>query len=267
MAARDTSPYPMDSDMLGIYHCREGRFEFELPWGECGYFGDGDLVIRPMALNLSASTFPLAHYHGIAIVMDVARAQATFEKLSPLLGIEVIEIRKIRERFLGKNPYYIMRGSDAVQHILSELYSAPDALKESYIRLKLIELFLFLSVAKPDDTRERKYFYRTRVDAVRAMHEYMAAHLDNHLTLDELSERFNIPLTAMKNCFKSVFGAPIHTYMREYRLQTAAALLRETDEPIAKISERVGYDSHAQFSSAFKSSAGMSPSKYRKVSV
>jgi AraC-like DNA-binding protein len=50
-------------------------------------------------------------------------------------------------------------------------------------------------------------------------------------------------------------------------MQTASALLRETDAPIAEISAKVGYDSHAQFSAAFKSAMGMAPSDYRKVSV
>jgi AraC-like DNA-binding protein len=104
------------------------------------------------------------------------------------------------------------------------------------------------------------------VNAIKAMRDYITTHLDKQFTLQELSARFNIPLTAMKDCFKATFGAPIKTYMREYRLQTAAALLRETDEAIADIAVRVGYDSHTQFTATFKSAEGMSPSDYRKFS-
>jgi AraC-like DNA-binding protein len=131
----------------------------------------------------------------------------------------------------------------------------------------LIELLLFLSVIEPEDENGRKYFYKTRIKTVKAMRNYMTARLDKQFTLEELSDRFHIPLTAMKSCFKSVFGSPIHAYMREYRMQTAAVLLRETDEPIAEIAAKVGYDSHAQFSSAFKTVIGLTPSDYRKVSV
>jgi AraC-like DNA-binding protein len=124
-----------------------------------------------------------------------------------------------------------------------------------------------LSVVVPDEESERRYFYKTRVNAIKAMREYMTTHLDKQFTLEELSARWDIPLTAMKSCFKSVFGEPIHTYMREYRMQTASALLRDTDCSIAEIGAKVGYDSHAQFSAAFKSATGMSPSEYRKVVV
>jgi AraC-like DNA-binding protein len=71
----------------------------------------------------------------------------------------------------------------------------------------------------------------------------------------------------MKTCFKSVFGAPIHGYMREYLLQAAAAMLRSTDNSVADISERVGYETHAKFSAAFKSFMCLALSEYRKVFV
>ncbi|MDR1204244.1 MAG: helix-turn-helix domain-containing protein [Peptococcaceae bacterium] len=258
---------PPGADMLVINHCREGRFECEFPWGECGYIGEGDMVVSTLPTPVRSSSYPLAHYHGVSVVADVPRAAETVGEVSALLGTAGIDVQGIKERLLGKSPYFLMRSSEAVSHIFSELYNAPDALRDSYIRLKLIELFLFLSVIQPDDGSGRKYFYKTRVKAVKAMRDYMTAHLDRQFTLGELSRRFNIPLTAMKSCFKSLFGTPIHAYMREYRLQTASALLRETDEPIAEIAAKVGYDSPARFSAAFKTAAGLPPSDYRKVSV
>jgi AraC-like DNA-binding protein len=256
-----------DTDMLVINHCREGRFECEFSWGECGYMSEGDMVVSGLPTPLRASSFPLTHYHGISIMADIAEASKTIDEISSLLGIVRIDMKGIKDRLLRERPYFLVRSSEAVSHIFSELYNAPDALKESYIRLKLIELLLFLGIAEPTEAEERRYFYKTRVNAVKAMRDYMTAYLEKQFTLDELSERFNIPLTAMKSCFKSVFGMPIHAYMREYRLQTASVLLRETGEPVAEIAASVGYGNHAQFSSAFKSTIGMSPSEYRKVSV
>jgi AraC-like DNA-binding protein len=267
ITGHDSFSAPPDANILVINHCREGRLECEFPWGECGYIGDGDLVVSTLPTPIKSSSFPLAHYHGVSVVADIPCAVKTLGEVSALLGTGGVDVRGIKERLLGNRTYFLMRGSEAVSHIFSELYSAPDALKESYIRLKLIELLLFLSVIKPDEEGGRKYFYKTRVNAVKAMRDYMTARLEKQFTLEELSERFNIPLTSMKSCFKSVFGAPIHAYMREYRMQTASALLRETDRPIAEIAAKVGYDSHAQFSAAFRAVMGAAPSDYRKVSV
>ncbi|MDR2421245.1 MAG: AraC family transcriptional regulator, partial [Oscillospiraceae bacterium] len=157
--------------------------------------------------------------------------------------------------------------TDAVAHIFAELYNAPPELKENYIRLKFIELLLFLSVAERVPEDGRRYFYKTRVDAVRALRDYVTANLDKQFTLPELSRLFNIPLTAMKTCFKTVFGTPVQEYMREYRLQAASVLLRESGEPVAAIAARVGYDSHAKFSAAFKARSGCTPSEYRKITI
>ena len=50
--------------------------------------------------------------------------------------------------------------------------------------------------------------------------------LTKNYTLEELSARFDIALTPMKNCFKSVYGSPIFTYKRNYRMNYAASLLK-----------------------------------------
>jgi AraC-like DNA-binding protein len=264
----DSTDAPGAAGTLVINHCREGRFECEFQNGECGYLGEGDLVVSEMPMPLKASLFPITHYHGISIMLDVPVAAQAIDRICALLRTVPIDLYAIKERLLTTNrPYFLMRGTAALTHIFSELYDAPPALKASYIRLKLIELLLFLSVTKPEDAEKQRYFYKTHVAAVKAMRDYLTANLEHGFTLEELSQLFDIPLTAMKSCFKTVFGTPIQTYMREYRLQTAAVLLRETNDPIADIATRVGYDSHAKFSAAFRSFTGVTPSKYRKVSV
>jgi AraC-like DNA-binding protein len=255
------------AEILAINHCREGRFECELVGGECGYLGDGDMAVSQMPPPIKSSHYPLAHYHGISIMLELPVATASIGHALQSIGAVALDLKEIKGRLLSKRPFLIMRSSEEISHIFSELYHAPDALKESYIRLKLIELLLFLSVVVPDEESERRYFYKTRVNAIKAMRDHMTSHLDRQFTLEELSARWDIPLTAMKNCFKSVFGAPIHAYMRDYRMQTASSLLRDSDEAIANIGAKVGYDSHAQFSMAFKKAFGIPPSEYRKVVV
>ncbi|MDR2042776.1 MAG: AraC family transcriptional regulator [Clostridium sp.] len=259
-------PFARTDDVLEINHCREGRFECEFKGGEWAYLSEGDMSVSAAAV-LKSSHFPLARYHGISILIDVPQAAKTIEELFALLGMKPLDLPAIKSRLLGGGPCFIMRGTESIEHVFSELYRAPEALKESYIKLKTVELLLFLSVAERKENDTRRYFHKTRVDAVKAMHRYMTAHMDESFTLESLSARFGIPLTAMKTCFKFVFGAPIQSYMRKYRLGAAAVMLRETDEPIANIAAKVGYDSHARFTAAFKAANGISPSDYRRFSV
>lgn len=68
----------------------------------------------------------------------------------------------------------------------------------------------------------------------------------------------------MKNCFKGIYGISIYAYLKDYRINTAALLLRQTNESITQIANRIGYENPSKFSDAFKKNMGMLPSEYRK---
>ena len=70
--------------------------------------------------------------------------------------------------------------------------------------------------------------------------------------------------SSLKKLFKAVYGLPIATYMKEYRIHQAMRLLRETDSSIADIAAQVGYETQGKFSKAFKDVAHILPTRYRK---
>lgn len=192
------------ADVMEIGYCREGRFEVESNNGRCTYIADGDLVVSIMSHTLKSSFFPLAYYRGITIFIDIPLASHIIETLSATLGIKNIDLNAIKQKLCASQPSFIMRSTDSIQHVFSELYDAPDMVKESYIKLKVMELLLFISRVEPEASVDRqRYFYKTRVDTVRVMRDFMIEHMDGKFTLDELSERFNIPLTPMKSCFNA----------------------------------------------------------------
>ena len=53
--------------------------------------------------------------------------------------------------------------------------------------------------------------------------------------------------------------------MKEYRVRRAMELLRETDESIAAVAAAVGYETQSKFTKAFKDTAGVLPSVYRRT--
>ena len=62
-----------------------------------------------------------------------------------------------------------------------------------------------------------------------------------------------------------MYGLPIASYMKEYRIRQAMKLLRDTDATIAEIAAQVGYETQGKFSKAFKDIADMLPTEYRKI--
>ncbi len=70
-----------------------------------------------------------------------------------------------------------------------------------------------------------------------------------------------------RSAFASRFKALVHQtplqYLTGWRMHRAAFHLRTGAMAVAEIADRVGYDSHATFSKAFKRHVGEAPTKYR----
>ncbi|EIW16343.1 MULTISPECIES: helix-turn-helix domain-containing protein [Pelosinus] len=252
-------------DMLGIDHCREGRIEWEFQDGSYMYLEEGDLQINAKDNHALGFGFPLSHYHGITVAIYIDEALKT---LPTLFDGFSVDLQALREKFCaGKRPF-IMRAEDSIQHIFSELYTVPDKIRKNYFKIKVLELLLFLSVLDvPINSKERPYFPQKQVKTVKAIMKYISGNIDRHFTLNELSAKFDIPLTSLKLCFKGVYGTSINAYMRSYRMHAAALMLRQSNENVAVIAGKVGYDNSSKFAAAFKTVMGMSPLEHRKSSV
>jgi AraC-like DNA-binding protein len=67
--------------------------------------------------------------------------------------------------------------------------------------------------------------------------------------------------------FAALVGEPPLTYVSRWRLETAAALLQDGGLGLAEVAARVGYDSEAAFSKAFRRRFGTPPGAYRRRSA
>lgn len=63
--------------------------------------------------------------------------------------------------------------------------------------------------------------------------------------------------------FKEKAGVTPLDYLTQWRLQKAGDLLRQGEESVEEVALRVGYESGAAFSKAFKREMGFSPGSYR----
>lgn len=94
--------------------------------------------------------------------------------------------------------------------------------------------------------------------------EYINQHVDEPLSITELSTKFNISERHFRYMFHQITGKSPKTYQGELRLNKIAHLLNTTDLTIQEISDSMGYYSQYQLSRDFKKMFGMSPSDYRK---
>ena len=260
------SGFQTDLELLCIDHCREGRIEQEAGKGAYSYLAAGDLRVDRRINHSGQVTFPLCHYHGISIGFHMKVAAKEIPAYMKGFSIDLYELQK---KYCSDPIPFVIPGEPAIEHIFSELYTVPLKIKKEYFRIKVLELLLYLDALElSGHTEERPYFFKGQVEKIKAIQAFLTEDLTKTYTLEELSERFDIALTPLKNCFKAVYGTPIFTYMRTYRMNYAAALLKsDKNMKVAEIAGIVGYDSPSKFASAFHQVMGKTPLEYRKSFV
>lgn len=87
--------------------------------------------------------------------------------------------------------------------------------------------------------------------------------LDKDLNVKILAERANISFFHFHRIVKACLGVPLGTFINHLRLDTAAKIIRYSDENINQIAVRVGYNDLSAFSKSFTKEFGVSPSEYR----
>jgi AraC-like DNA-binding protein len=253
------------ADMFCIDHCREGRIEWELDNGNCMYQDAGTLRFDTREKNKAYFNCPLRHYHGLTINFFIAEAQ---ESLSAALDGFTVDLRCLRETLCPGGWPCAMTAGSIPWFNFETLYTMNEHIRLNLSRIKILELLLYLNVLPAgNELKEHRYFHKTQVDTIKAIERFMTAHPENRYTLEELSEHFKISLSSMKRCFKGVYGSSMYTYMRNWRMNAAAVMLRETNESVIFIAGEFGYDNASKFSSAFQDVIGKTPSEYRKTVI
>ncbi len=261
------SKFQPDRDLFCIDHCREGRLEYPAACDAYSYVEAGDLKLDRRLTHTGHFEMPLSHYHGAMVSFDMETACRS-------LPLEMkdfpVDLRAVRKKFCGGVYPYVVHGAASIEHIFAELYAVPEKIRRPYLKVKILELLLFLdalelSAGADGRGNGKPYFYKAQVEKVKAIGQFITQNMGESFTQEELSERFDIPLTTMKQCFKAVFGATIGGYLTQYRMNRAAVFLRtERECSVVEIAGRVGYDSPSKFAAAFRRQMGMPPGEYRK---
>ncbi len=104
--------------------------------------------------------------------------------------------------------------------------------------------------------------YQQRVQAVI---DYIGQHLDDDLTLEQLSDISCFSKFHFHRLFTALTGLSLQQYIKWLRLKRAAhQLIVNKDQSIINIAMNAGFESHEAFSRAFKKTCGDSPSGFRR---
>lgn len=253
--------FTVEGKLIEIHHCLEGRIE-QVYEDEYFYLTPGDLSIAISEKVNHDYHFPLQHYHGISIGINMGVVSTAFWRLLEEMQLQPMEIAS---KLCQDSKCFILRSEKYIEHIFSELYTVPENIKAGYFKVKILELLLMLS--GNDIQRKRMQtvtLSKSQVQLANQVAVYLSEHMNQHIKIEELAKEFNVSSTHLKNIFKGVFGVPIFSYMRIQRMQSAAQLLIHTERSVMEIANEFGYNNSSKFTAAFREIMGETPSEYRK---
>lgn len=96
--------------------------------------------------------------------------------------------------------------------------------------------------------------------------QFIYQHHAQDLTLAAVAEHLALNPNYVSTLFTKACGIPYSHYLRRVRIEEACRLIRETNEKLYAIGERVGYHDPAQFNRAFREEMHCSPREYKKAS-
>ena len=94
--------------------------------------------------------------------------------------------------------------------------------------------------------------------------EYIENDLSINHSLENLASISSLSVSQFKVLFAKYTGKPLSQYLLMLRMETARALLANTDMPINIVAENTGYMSQSAFTRRFQNYHGISPSEYKR---
>ena len=251
---------------LEIFFCLGGKLKLENQTHDLYSIVSGEIAllsgIEPMLYCQTEGML-----EGILICMDVSHILENFDELYG----EAANIRNIcgwldratecrQVKILGKNIW-----TDTVFSVLNTLESSE---RRRYCILKAIELVYLIQKESyvlqicNGNCENQGYVQQTAEE----MRRYLKQHLDQKLTIKQMSQRYCLSHTAFKEYFRRMNGCPFHKWLLQQRMAKAVELLRHSSMSILEVAQSVGYEGVSQFNVVFKRIYGVTPSRYRKMS-
>jgi len=153
-------------------------------------------------------------------------------------------LRQVNTQLLSRGMVHVQLAHSGLQHHLRSLYG-----------------FAPLQPAAP-----LQQALRPRVSALceKMMELIHQRYQDHAFGAGSIAQELHYTNAYVCTVFKQKYGVTIHDYINMYRISRAKELLDATQENLAAIAARVGYENDSYFSRVFKKAEGISPSDYRR---
>lgn len=158
--------------------------------------------------------------------------------------------------------YYAGKGRNRAYFFRTIFHTGLSA--KALYEIKGARIIVVLYTVDAAKEKQRERYTSPHVEIVKEIHKKLVSDLQKRPTIEELSKEFLINTATLKNTFKGIYGQPIGTYMKEYRMKRAGNFASPDTATIAEISNQVGYENQSKFATAFRDVMKITPAEYRK---
>ena len=206
---------------------------------------------------------PLA---GILVAVDARGARGSLDTICDLLGGLNLDTGQVRRWMARREGCAVEGPTHWSRAAFADLDRLPRSEQARWCVWKSVELLYLLSAQEEEtpDAPPSPALDRKTALVLDETRRYMEEHLDEHLTIPTLSRRALLSATTFKKGFHRMYGLPVHTWLRQRRMERAAKLLQDSSLSVLGVAQAVGYGSVSQFSAPFRRQYGLTPAQYRK---
>jgi len=99
---------------------------------------------------------------------------------------------------------------------------------------------------------------------VLSMKHFLEQHIEENVTLEQLSEAYAMTTRHTNRLFKKELGTTPYNYLLDQKIELAKNLLANTNIPVSSIAGKLKFADAYYFSNMFKKKTGFSPRQFRK---
>lgn len=126
---------------------------------------------------------------------------------------------------------------------------------------ELLIMTLYQTATRP--LRKIIRFTTKEVETLYEAKAFLLTNMDKPFKLEQLAGMYDVTPRTLKRRFFTLFGIKLYNFLLDIRMEQASKLLLETDTSIEYIASLTGYQSFANFSTAFKKYYGYPPKYFR----
>lgn len=106
--------------------------------------------------------------------------------------------------------------------------------------------------------------HKLRAEQVLRATVWIQEHLTTDIRIEQVADSACMSLYHFHRVFHGVTGESAYDHIRRHRMEISAHYLKLSPLGVAEIAKKVGYQTHASFTRAFRAHFGMSPNEYRQ---